>query len=102
MKPSEITLTEFLLGVVVAGPVLPQLVVGVHPVAVVVHVLKPHHPVVQVPRAVPGMQFNRRFEFWAQNWAPIWATFWAKFSTRALQDKTCLKTPNMAWARFWA
>ena len=34
---------------------------------------------------IPGVQFNRHFEHWAQNWAQSWARLWAEFSTRALQ-----------------
>ena len=32
-----------------------------------------------------GVQFNRHFEFWAQNWAQNWAKFGDNLSTRALQ-----------------
>ena len=41
-----------------------------------------------------GVQFNI-FELWALRWAK----FKAKFSTRALQVKTYLKSPNVTWAK---
>ena len=47
---------------------------------------------------LPEGRFNRLRKSWARNWA----AFWAKFSTRALVVETCLKTPNMTWARNWA
>jgi hypothetical protein len=45
-------LTELLLCVVVARPMLSEFVVRVHPVTVVVHVLKAHDAVVEIPCAV--------------------------------------------------
>ena len=45
-------LTKVFFGVMVAWAVVSELVVGVHPVTFVVKIFEPHHPVVEVSRAV--------------------------------------------------
>ena len=37
-----------------------------------------------------------------QNWVQNWAKFWDNLGTAGLQVWTCIKAPNMSWARFWA
>ena len=88
-----VTVLILVLTVVVAAT-MDLVVVGGVEVALPLHISPAYAPAAGVLPA-SGVQFNRHFEFWAQNWVRNWAIFWDNFSIGALEVKTSLKTPNM-------
>ena len=78
-----VTVLILVLTVVVAAT-MDLVVVGGVEVALPLHISPAYAPAAGVLPA-SGVQFNRHFEFWAQNWVRNWAIFWDNFSIGALE-----------------